>query len=339
MNSLYPLKFTSVYKDKIWGGKKIQTVLGKDFSPLPNAGEAWVLSGVKNSETVVENGYLAGNNLSELVEIFMDDLVGGAVFDKFQNEFPILVKFIDANKDLSIQVHPNDELAKKRYNSLGKTEMWYVIDADDDAKLISGLKETTDKKTYVDSVENNSLQKLLNYESVSKGDVFYIPSGRIHAINKGIFLAEIQQSSDVTYRIYDYNRKDDKGNARELHTDQAVDAIDYEKHSNYRTEYEAKKNKTVPLVNSKYFITNILDLDTGVGKDYEELDSFVIHLCVEGSYVLIVDEEKIEMKMGDVVLLPAITGKVSMVPNKKTKILETFMVIDGEVRSEIRQNL
>jgi len=339
MNSLYPLKFKSIYKEKIWGGNKINTVLKKDFSPLPNAGEAWVLSGVKNSETVVENGYLAGNNLAELVEIFMDDLVGGPIFDKFQNEFPILVKFIDANDNLSIQVHPNDELAKKRHNSLGKTEMWYIMNADKDAELISGFKDSTNKQEYVSSVENNTLEKLLNYEKVKQGDVFYIPAGRIHAINKGILLAEIQQSSDITYRIYDYNRKDDKGNTRELHTEQAVDALDFEKHSSYKTEYSNKKNETIPVVNTKDFITNILDLDTGVGKDYEELDSFVIHLCVEGSYVLLVNGEKTQMNMGDVVLLPATTKKVSIIPDKKTKILETFMVLEGEVKSEMRQNI
>lgn len=194
---LYPFKFKPVFKDKIWGGRKIKTVLGKDFSPLINCGEVWVVSGVKGNETVIENGFLAGNNLAEITEVYMDELLGEPVYNKFGEEFPILVKFIDAADDLSIQVHPDDELAAKRHNSLGKTEMWYVMDTDPGAKLITGFKQDTDKATYLQHLRNKSLMELLHTEQVKPGDVFYQPAGRVHAIGKGVLLAEIQQSSDV----------------------------------------------------------------------------------------------------------------------------------------------
>jgi len=226
MEGLYPLKFTPIYKDKIWGGNKIKSVLNKDFGGLPNCGESWELSGVDGNVSVVSNGYLAGNTLEELLEVYMGDLAGDEVYEHFGNEFPLLIKFIDANDDLSIQVHPNDEMAAERHNSYGKTEMWYVLQADKGSKLQSGFNQQVDQEKYLEKLEKTELTDILNFEEVTAGDVFFIPAGRVHAIGRGILLAEIQQTSDITYRIYDYDRRDDKGNPRELHTDLALDAID-----------------------------------------------------------------------------------------------------------------
>jgi len=234
MSHLYPLKFKPIFKDKIWGGNKIKTLLNKDFSPLPNCGESWEISGVQDEISVVSNGFLIGNNLQELIEIYMGDLVGDQVYQKYGIEFPLLIKFIDAHDDLSIQVHPNDKLAMQRHNAYGKTEMWYIIDADRGAKLISGFNTEVTKDAYIKHLENNTLNLILNYEEVKAGDVFFMPAGRVHAIGKGILLTEIQQTSDITYRIYDYNRKGTDGKPRELHTSLALDAIDFKSYDNYR---------------------------------------------------------------------------------------------------------
>ena len=237
MNSLYPLKFKPIFKDKIWGGQKIKSSLKMDFGDLPNCGEAWMMSGVEDNPTIVENGFLAGNELNEIVEVYMGELVGDKVFDQFGNEFPLLIKFIDSNDWLSIQVHPDDFLARKRNIGFGKTEMWYMLDATDDAELIAGFNKKTDKDEYLQHLENKTLKEILNFEKVEKGDVFYIPAGRVHALGPGCLLAEIQQTSDTTYRIYDWDRIDAAGMFRELHTEEALDAIDFEFHESYKTEY------------------------------------------------------------------------------------------------------
>ena len=282
MNNLYPLKFTPICKDKIWGGNKLHDLLNKEFPELPNCGESWEISGVQDDISVVSNGFLTGNSLEELIEVYMGDLVGEKVYEKFGTEFPLLVKFIDANDYLSIQVHPNDELALERHDSFGKTEMWYVVQADPGSRLISGFSRKVDKDEYLHSVENGTLEELLNDEEVKAGDVFFIPAGRVHAIGKGIVVAEIQQTSDVTYRIYDFNRVDDKGNPRELHTDLAVDAIDYSFETNYRTEYQSSDNQSVTLVDCPYFTTNILTLSATVERDFTDRDTFVIYTCLDG---------------------------------------------------------
>ena len=225
---LYPLTFETIFKDKIWGGQKINTVLGKDFSPLPNCGETWEVSDVEGNVSLVKEGALQGKSLRELVAQYKGELVGNHVYEQYGDRFPLLIKFIDANDDLSIQVHPNDELAKQRGVGHGKTEMWYIIQADEGAKLNSGFKREVEKEEYVKAVADNTIQDLLNIESVQPGDVFFLPAGRVHYIGKGLLLAEIQQTSDTTYRIYDFDRVDaTSGQKRELHTDLAVDAIDY----------------------------------------------------------------------------------------------------------------
>jgi mannose-6-phosphate isomerase len=327
MQNLYPLKFKPVYKDKIWGGQKIRSVLNQNFSPLPNCGEVWVLSGVEENQTTIRNGFLSGNELNEIVEVFMGDLVGDKIYQKFGNEFPILIKFIDANDWLSIQVHPDDKLAWKRHQSLGKTEMWYILDADENSELIAGFRTKVDKQGYQKNLENKTLKNIMNYEKVAKGDVFYTPAGRIHALGPGILLAEIQQTSDVTYRIYDWDRIDNAGLMRELHTELALDAIDFNVYDNYKTNYLLKQNQTVKLIESPYFTTNIIQLNKPLKKDYSQLDSFVIYVCAEGNIELDCDGFKESLNLGEAILLPATSETVEIYPKPEAKILEVYMIL------------
>jgi len=327
MSKLYPMKFKPLFKDKIWGGEKIKTILNMDFSPLPNCGEAWVLSGVEDNETEIMNGWLAGNSLNEIVEIYMGDLVGEKIFLKYGNEFPILVKLLDANDWLSIQVHPDDELAAKRNEGMGKTEMWYILQSDEGAELIAGFNKQVDKEEYLKHLENKTLRSILNFEKVKSGDVFYIPAGRVHALGPGLLLAEIQQTSDTTYRIYDWDRIDAAGFTRELHTELAVDAIDYNFFYNYKTKYKDKENETVKLVKSPHFTTNMIHLTQAIKKDYSELDSFVILLCVEGDFVLKYNDDTVTVFTGEVLLIPAVFEEVEIHPIVEAKILEVYMVM------------
>lgn len=326
MEGLYPLKFAPIYKDKIWGGDKIKSILDKDYGNLPNCGESWELSGVEGNVSVVTNGYLAGNDLNELIEIYMGDLVGENIYEHFGNEFPLLIKFIDANDDLSIQVHPDDEMAAERHNSYGKTEMWYVIQADKGAKLQSGFNQEVDQDLYLEKLEAVQLPDILNFEEVTSGDVFFIPAGRVHAIGKGILLAEIQQTSDITYRIYDYDRRDDKGNTRELHTDLALDAIDYTVFPEYKSKYDTKVNESVELASCKYFTTNVLELNRSVEKDYNKLDSFVIYICLDGEVSIETEAGNESVKLGETILLPAAIESVTLKPlSDKAKLLEVYI--------------
>lgn len=325
MNQLYPLKFTPVFKDKIWGGQKIKTILGIDYGNLPNCGEAWMVSGVEGNPTLVSNGFLAGNELNELVEIYMGDLVGDKIYDEYGIEFPLLIKFIDANDWLSIQVHPDDELAAKRKIGRGKTEMWYILEADEDAQLIAGFNQKMTKETYLQHLENKTLKDILNFEPVKKGDVFYIPAGRVHALGPGILLAEIQQTSDTTYRIYDWDRIDAAGLQRELHTEQALDSIDFEYHKKYRTDYKVEVNKTVPVIKSPYFVTSVLTLENSIKKDYEELDSFVIYIVLEGEVTIKWNEGKMKMKKGETIVVPNIIDTLELTPDNSAKLLEVYI--------------
>ncbi|MGC9374883.1 MAG: type I phosphomannose isomerase catalytic subunit [Bacteroidales bacterium] len=326
MNQIYPLKFKPQFKEKIWGGQHLKKFLNKLLPENKKIGESWGISGVENNLSIVENGFLQGNNLQELIEIYMGDLVGDRVYEQFGFEFPLLIKFIDANDVLSIQVHPDDELAKKRHNTFGKTEMWYIIEAEKDAELISGFNQKIDKATYLKHLESNELPKILNFEKVKKGNVFYIPAGRVHAIGKGIVLAEIQQTSDITYRIFDWNRKDEQGNYRELHTDLAVDAIDYNQYDNYRTDYTSEKNSTAEIIKCNYFQTNILDFNQQIEKNYNQLDSFVIYICIEGEFEIIYNEsEKTLVKKGETVLIPAVFEQLFLNPVTESKLLEVYI--------------
>jgi mannose-6-phosphate isomerase len=325
MSALYPLKFKTIYKDKIWGGQKIKTYLHKDFGSLPNCGETWEISGVKSDVSVVADGELKDRSLAELLETYKDELVGKKVYEHFGNIFPLLIKFIDANEDLSIQVHPNDELAKKRHNSFGKTEMWYVIEADPGSTLIAGFNQELTEQVYLEKFNSGHLTDILNKEDIKAGDVFFLPAGRVHTIGKGLLIAEIQQTSDITYRIYDFDRLDDKGNKRELHTEEALAAIDYKHYPEYKTSYQPEKDKTVKLVSCPYFTTNLLDFTHSTAKDYSNLDSFVIHVCVEGEYVVKHDGASYPVKMGECILLPKTIDKVELETTSGFKLLESFI--------------
>lgn len=325
MNTLYPLKFKPIFKDKIWGGQKVKTVLGLDYGDLPNCGEVWVISGVEGNQSVAENGFLKDNELNELVEVYMGDLVGEKVFNKFGNEFPLLIKFIDANDWLSIQVHPDDVLAAKRKIGSGKTEMWFTLGADESTRLISGFNREMDKETYLKYLKDGTLKDIMNYEDVKKGDVFFIPAGRVHALGPGMLLAEIQQTSDTTYRIFDWDRVDDKGNTRELHTEDALDAIDFKKHDSYRTTYNSEINKINEIVKCDKFTTNIVDFNKTISKDIETLDSFIIYIGVEGNTILIWDEGEIKINVGEAIIVPASISQIELVPKTTSKLLEVHL--------------
>lgn len=333
MNQLYPLKFTPIIKDKIWGGSKLKNLLNKPTSS-EQAGESWEISGVQGDISVVANGFLKGNNLEELIEIYMGDLVGQKVYEKFGMEFPLLIKFIDATDDLSIQVHPDDKVAKERHNSFGKTEMWYIMQADENSKLIVGFKDDTSKEIYTQKLEENKLDDILNYESVKEGDVFFLPAGRIHAICSGNLLAEIQQTSDITYRIYDYNRKNKDGNTRELHTDLAIDVINYKAENNYKTAYQPETNKVVNIEKCQYFTTNFLDLDKSTDIDMNRIDSFKIYMCLEGKVVIGYNSsEKIELLKGETILIPAEIENYQLIVESKAKLLEVYIEDDLKIHA------
>lgn len=323
---MYPLKFEPILKQTLWGGDKIIPFKHLNDN-LANVGESWEVSAVEGSESIVANGADKGLTLSEMVRKYKEELVGEANYARFGSKFPLLIKFIDAKLDLSIQVHPGDELAKKRHNSFGKNEMWYVISADKDAKLISGFSEQITPKEYKERVYNGTFAEVLQTCAIKPGDVFYVPAGRVHGIGAGAFVAEIQQTSDITYRIFDYNRKDKDGNLRELHTGQAMDAINFaDVQDDFRTEYELGQNEPVEIVASPYFTTSVYDMTEEITCDYSELDSLVIFICVEGA-CRIVDDEKNElfMQAGETVLLPATTQEVTIIPEGTVKMLETYV--------------
>jgi len=326
MSELYPLKFKPVFKDKIWGGEKIRSVMDLNFDPLENCGEAWMLSGVDGDPSVVSNGFLAGNELNELLEVYMYDLVGEEVYEAFGNEFPVLIKLIDANDWLSIQVHPDDELAARRKIGRGKTEMWYVLGADKESQLISGFSSKIDKEQYLEHLRKGNLQHIMNHENVEKGDVYFMPAGRVHALGPGILLAEIQETSDTTYRIYDWGRTDDDGKGRELHLDEAMDAIDFEVQEKYKTDYPRKEEKTVGLASCEHFTTNLISMEKhALEKDYSVIDSFVALLCTKGKAIIQSRGERYNIDTGELILIPAILEKILISPLGKTEILEVYM--------------
>lgn len=307
----------------IWGGAKMRTVLGKDLK-TNDCGESWEISAVQGHISVVENGFLAGNNLQELIEIYMGDLVGEHVYEKFGIEFPLLVKFIDSNQDLSIQVHPGDDIALKKHKAYGKTEMWYVLDAEPGSTLFSGFNREMTKEEYQKAFEEGKILDVLNEEKVQKGDVYFIPHGRVHALRKGILLAEIQQTSDITYRIFDWNRVDDKGNPRELHNELALDAIDFKHYDSYKTNYSVVSNDLTPLVSSDYFVTGLLAFDKPLTRDYYAVDSFVILVCTEGEGDIVYNGQHTSLKMGETVLIPAEFEGIDLVPHEAMRVLEVY---------------
>jgi len=324
-HTLYPLKFKPIYKDYIWGGDKLRTVLGK-VDALQGTAESWEISGVAENVSVVSEGFLEGNPLDELIEVYMGDLVGDRVFDRFGTEFPVLIKFIDANDDLSVQVHPDDTYAAEHHGMKGKTEMWYVIDAEEGAKLISGFARDVDEQIFKDYLERKKLPELLNFEPVKPGDVFFMPASRVHAIGKGIVLAEIQQTSDLTYRIYDWDRVDKDGKGRELHLDHALKVMDYKKREDIRTSYDRIPNSSVLLADCPYFTTNLVELDQPVDKDFNLIDSFVIYICTGGELMINYrGGEAVSLKKGESVLVPAELKEISLLPKTQSKLLEVYL--------------
>jgi mannose-6-phosphate isomerase len=316
----YPIKFYPILKEKIWGGTKLVTKLNKK-STLKNIGESWELSDVEDNISVVSNGELAGKTLRELLENYKAELIGEKNYAHFGNNFPLLIKFIDAKEDLSVQVHPNDELAKKLHNSFGKTEMWYIMQADTGSKLIVGFNKEITPDQYLNYVAEKKIPSVLNYERVKAGDAFFIEPGTVHTIGAGILLAEIQQTSDITYRIYDWDRVDDQGNPRALHTDLAVEAINFNHKIEVKHNYSTFINSLNTVVKCPYFITNFIHIVGEKELDYAETDAFVILMCVQGKATILMGENSGIINYGETVLIPA-TAKKVVIASKNCKLLE-----------------
>ncbi len=319
----YPIKFVPILQDKIWGGSKLRDLLHKQ-TVKDKVGESWEISGVEGNISVVEKGPDKGKTLTELISEYKGDLVGEKIYSKFGNDFPLLIKFIDAKTDLSVQLHPNDELAKQRHNSFGKTEMWYVMQADKGSKLNIGFKKDLDKREYLEYLENGKITELLNFEEVQKGDSVFINTGKVHAIGGGVLLAEIQQTSDITYRIYDWNRVDAAGQSRDLHTALALDAIDFEKKDDYKLNYSQDLNTSSEIASCEYFTTNFLPVKGQIEKNYSELDSFVIYMCVDGKAEVIIGNNSEIIGKGQSILIPACTEKVQ-IQAKSAELLEVYI--------------
>lgn len=320
---MQPIKFEPLLKQTLWGGKKIIPFKHLDSS-LEDVGESWEISGVEDHETIVKEGPMKGKRLNELMAEMKDKLVGRDNYQRFGDEFPLLIKFIDARQDLSIQVHPNDEVAHKQGKPHGKTEMWYLMESDKDAKLYCGLKKEITPEKYKKMVEDDTICDALAQYEVKEGDCFFLPAGRIHAIGAGCFLTEIQQTSDVTYRIYDFKRRDKNGNLRELHTKLAAESINYQVEDDYRQYYVERKNRGVSLVHCPYFNTTVYDLDEPMTLDYKELDSFVILIGLKGEGKIVDNEgHEVSIKTGDTLLVPATTERLSI--SGTIKFLETYV--------------
>ena len=320
---MYPLKFEDILRPMIWGGEEISR-----FKQLPEVhpgiGESWEISQVGDRISVVSEGEDKGKTITELIKRDGANLLGKHVAARYADKFPLLIKFIDAHDNLSIQVHPNDELAMARHNSFGKTEMWYVIDAKPGAGLYSGFSKQITPAEYVERIKNNTITDVLQFHEVKSGDVFFLPAGRIHAICEGILIAEIQQSSDITYRIYDYDRRDAQGNARELHIEQSIDAVDFKMYDNLRTDYAAKNNDAVGLVKCPYFNTSLYNITYSKVLDYSDIDSFIILIGIGGMGKLTDTEGNVRfLHECESLLIPATTATLYI--EGPVKFLETYV--------------
>lgn len=324
-NTLYPLKFKPIAKQKIWAGNRLQQIYRHNVSCEQQIGETWDISAMPDNESEVENGFLAGNTLAELVEIYMSDLVGDKVFQQFDAEFPLLVKLIDAAEDLSIQVHPNDDFAAKHHESFGKTEMWYILDATPEATITLGFKHAIDKETLAEKLGNHTIADCLNKIQVKAGDIFLVPAGTVHSIGKGCLILEIQQSSDITYRLYDYNRRGADGNLRELHTDLALDAIDYEHWKHEKIAIEKSNNSICKVVDDEHFTSNHIYLQEAKEYDLAPIDSFVLLSCIHGHVQVQFGENYITIIDGETVLIPAEINSLILVPSVDSILLETYI--------------
>ncbi|WP_339609056.1 type I phosphomannose isomerase catalytic subunit [uncultured Planktosalinus sp.] len=319
----YPIKFQPILKEKVWGGTKLMKLLNKS-SLASNVGESWEISDVENNISVVSNGLLKGQSISEIVRDYKEELLGKHVFKQFGNKFPLLFKFIDAKKTLSVQLHPDDVLAKKRHNSFGKTEMWYIIQADTDSELILGFNQKINKNIFLNAVENNQIEAILHKEKIKQGDAFYISPGLVHAIGAGVLLAEIQQTSDVTYRIYDWNRPDTNGQLRELHNDLAINAIDFDANTNKKFSSE-KKNSPL-LVESPYFSVSVFNTKDQTYRNISKIDSFVVYMCVSGNTEINCEGASENLITGETVLIPAAVQEIYF-KNGNAQLLEIYVPI------------
>ncbi|MEN2489867.1 type I phosphomannose isomerase catalytic subunit [Flavobacterium sp. B11] len=318
--NLYPLQFEPILKERIWGGEKLKTILNK---PIVSkiTGESWELSTVQGDVSVVANGVLKGKSLMDLIDETPDAILGTKVYERFGKQFPLLFKYLDAREDLSIQVHPNDKLAKERHNSFGKTEMWYVMQADADARIIVGFKENSSKEEYLKHLHDNTLVSILDDVKAKAGDVFFLETGTVHAIGAGLVVAEIQQTSDITYRLYDFDRVDAQGNKRELHVDLALDAINYNKVDTQK-KYDSKTNTSNVVVDCPYFTTNFIPLEDKVEVS-KSGETFTVYMCIEGSFEIEYDGFKRTYIKGDTVLVPAAIN--AFVLSGKASILEIYI--------------
>ena len=322
---LYPFTFKPIFKEIIWGGTDILPFKGIP-ADTRKIGESWELSHVKHNYSVVANGKLAGKTIDSLINEHNSELLGTKVIKRFGHTFPLLIKFIDARDNLSVQVHPNDQFAMKHHQSSGKTEMWYIIKATPDATLYNGFSQHVEASEYDRRVEDGSILEVMQKYHVKSGDVFFLPAGRIHAIGPGCLIAEIQQTSNISYRIYDYHRKDANGNERELQTLLAKDAIDYTVHTDYKTLYESIENEATTLVQCPYFTTNILNLSQPVRRDFTSLDSFIIYICTSGKAMLHDNKGNIlTIQQGQTILLPANTDSLTLTPERPSILLETYI--------------
>ncbi|WP_264535003.1 type I phosphomannose isomerase catalytic subunit [Flavobacterium sp. N1736] len=316
----YPLQFEPILKERIWGGEKLKTILNKPITSKIT-GESWELSTVEGDVSIVANGELKGKSLMDLIDETPNEILGTEVYKRFGKQFPLLFKYLDAREDLSIQVHPNDKLAKERHNSFGKTEMWYVTQADADARIIVGFKENSSKEEYLKHLNDKTLVSILDTVKAKPGDVFFLETGTVHAIGAGLVVAEIQQTSDITYRLYDFDRKDAQGNTRELHVDLALDAINYNKVDTQK-KYETKTNTSNVVVDCPYFTTNFLPLENKIEVSKSGA-SFTVYMCIEGSFEIEYDGFKQSYKKGDTVLVPAEIN--AFVLNGNASILEIYI--------------
>ncbi len=325
MSELYPLKFEPVLKEKVWGGNALVTRFNKNPTGSLHIGESWELSAIADNQSIISNGFLAGNNIGELIEVYMGDITGDSIYEKFGNEFPLLIKFIEAREDLSIQVHPGNALAKERHKAYGKTEMWYILESEKGSKIYTGFREGVTKEMYEEALTTGKLADLLNVENVEAGDIFFTPAGRVHAIGAGIVLVEIQQTSDITYRIFDWNRKNSGKEQRELHTELALDAIDFTATGKNKIRKEPALNNTENLVSCEFFNTNILCLNRAVRKEYYLNDSFVVYICIDGEFLIRWDKSSGKVSKGETVLLPAMIKEVTLEPVREARLLEIFI--------------
>jgi mannose-6-phosphate isomerase len=325
MSELYPFMFEPLLKEKVWGGNALASRFNKKSEGSNHLGESWELSAVADNLSVISNGFLAGNNIEELIEVYMGDITGDSIFEKFGNEFPLLIKFIEAQEDLSIQVHPDDALAKKRHFAYGKTEMWYILESKKGSKIYTGFRDGVTKDLYEESIRNGTIEDLMNVEIAETGDTFFTPAGRVHAIGEGIVLVEIQQTSDITYRIFDWNRKSSGGKKRELHTDLALEAIDFNQTGKNKIRKEPVLNKSENLVNCEFFNTNIIWFNKAIEKEYYFNDSFVVYICIEGEFSICWDGNSEKVTKGETVLLPAMIKEVTLKPTSEARLLEVYI--------------